>query len=112
MKSIKILKGDVVWVNLGQGVGSEQSGLRPCLVIQNDVGNKYSPTTMICPITKQHKGFDLLHLFISGMQEEHSIALFEQVRVVDKHRITEYIKHITDAEMIEANKLILLTFGL
>ena len=108
---MQMFKGDIMLVDLGEGSGSEQSGTRPCLVVQNDIGNKYSTTTIICPITTQKKKFDKTHLSISGMREG-SIAMFEQIRVVDKARVIKYIRTITDEEMAQANKLLLLTLGI
>lgn len=85
-----IKKGDILLANLDGTIGSEQSGVRPCLVVQNDVGNKYSPTTIIAPLTsKAKKSTQPTHVEIGerfGLTEC-SIALMEQLRTIDRERI-------------------------
>ena len=94
-KIIEILKrGDVVLCNLGEGKGSEQSGVRPCVVIQNDMGNRYSPTIIVATITSSTSKAKLpTHIEInerSGLDKP-SIVLCEQIRTIDKKRIVGYL---------------------
>ena len=93
MKNAKcgvIQKGDILLADLGGTIGSEQSGVRPCLVVQNDVGNKFCPTTIIAPLTsKAKKSAQPTHVEISerfGLTEC-SVALMEQLRTIDRERI-------------------------
>lgn len=86
-----IYKGQVIWVKL-EGKGSEQRGERPCIVIQNDMGNKFSPTTIVVPLTSRiPKKMLPTHLYISegelGNKLKDSIVLCEQIRTIDKSRI-------------------------
>lgn len=83
--------GDIVMCNFGTAYGCEQGGLRPALVVQNDVGNKYSPTVIVCPITSSKSKKPLpTHITITpqetGIKVESTI-LFEAIRCVDKKRI-------------------------
>ncbi len=84
-------RGDIYYINLNQTVGSEQGGLRPCVIIQNNIGNKYSPTVIIAAITSQiHKAKLPTHVEIGkhyGLEKD-SVILMEQIRTVDKRRIT------------------------
>ncbi|MDR3241841.1 MAG: type II toxin-antitoxin system PemK/MazF family toxin [Lactobacillaceae bacterium] len=91
-------RGDIWYANLEQGkVGSEQGGIRPVLIVQNDIGNKYAPTTIIVPIsTKEIKKMQPTHVRLranlpgSGIARD-STLLFEQVRVIDKNRIQDKV---------------------
>ena len=94
MKDKKILRGDMFYANLGRGIGSEQKGYRPVLVIQNDVGNKFSPTVIVASITSRVgiKAKLPTHYFINtedGLQAP-SIILLEQIRTIDKKRLDSY----------------------
>ena len=94
-KIIETLKrGDVVLCNLGEGKGSEQSGVRPCVVIQNDVGNRYSPTIIVATITSSTSKAKLpTHIEInerSGLDKP-SIVLCEQIRTIDKQRVVGFL---------------------
>lgn len=98
---MEVKRGDVVIADLDGATGSEQGKMRPVLVIQNDTGNKYSPTTIIVPLTskKKKKGMKT-HVLIQKTEEnglsEDSIALCEQVRTIDKKRIKMSIGQIND----------------
>lgn len=85
--------GDVYWVDF-KGEGSEQSGLRPAIVVQNNIGNKYSPTVKVVPVTTQVKKRMPTHVImkavVSGLEKD-SIALCEQETVCDKSKIKDYI---------------------
>ena len=108
-----IKQWEIYYVDLGNVVGSEQGGIRPCLIVQNDIGNKFSTTTIICPITSQTKGFNKTHLDIDGLLRK-STVLFEQVRTVDKKRINtnEYVGKLSPKEIEMGSKLLMTTFGI
>jgi mRNA interferase MazF len=96
-----VLWGDIYIVNLGEPFGSEQGGVRPALVIQNNIGNQHSPTTMIVPITSQSKTHLPVHVEIgreSGLPKD-SIALFEQIQTIDKRRIGRYIGRLDPSKI-------------
>lgn len=109
-----IKKGEIYYANLSGNIGSEQGGWRPVLIIQNDVGNRYAPTTIVAPITSRAKGNLPTHLCINegecGLTKD-SIILFEQLRTVDKQRLGDRIGELTDDLMEEANRKLLASFG-
>lgn len=93
--------GDIYWVNLGMGVGSEQGSNeygRPCMIIQNNTGNKFSPTVIVAIITSKMSKADIpTHVKIEGCGlNKPSEILLEQIRTVDKKRIRGYIGHVND----------------
>ena len=97
-----IQKGDIFYANLGETVGSEQSGIRPVLVIQNNVGNKYSPTLIITPLTSKAKKLAQPTHVVIGKRfglTEYSYALLEQIRTIDRARLLEYIGHADERVM-------------
>lgn len=84
MKEVKRFE---IWsCDLGKGFGSEQGGNRPVLVVQNNIGNKFSPTVVVLPITSHKKKFNATHVEIDCLREP-STVLCEQIRVVDKSRL-------------------------
>lgn len=104
-KEIKIVKrGEIYFGDLGEGIGSEQNGIRPILILQNDIGNKYSPTTIVCLITSISKKLNLpVHYRIpkevSSLPHD-SVILLEQIRTIDKKRLIRKISTL-DKEMME-----------
>jgi mRNA interferase MazF len=104
-------RAEIYWVDLGETVGSEQRGCRPCLIIQANVGNANSPTVSIVPITKASKNFTLTHATVDCLREP-SIALCEQIRTVDKKRVKGYIATLSHIRMLEVSEVMRLTFGL
>lgn len=90
-----VRRGEIYYVDLGEVLGSEQGGVRPCMIVQNDIGNRYSPTTVIAPITSQYKRVKLpTHAHIgnaNGILPKVSIVLCEQVKVIDKSRLQNYV---------------------
>ena len=113
--AIKIQKGDIFYADLGETVGSEQNGIRPVLVIQNDVGNKYSPTVIITPLTSKAKKLaQPTHVFIGkrfGLTEN-SYALLEQIRTIDKKRLREHMGRLDETLMNQVDNAIAVSFGL
>lgn len=88
-------RGELYYADLGQGVGSEQEGFRPVIILQNDMGNTYSPTTIIAPISKENAGKAKLpthyHIEATAGLSQPSIVLLEQIRVIDKKRLAQRI---------------------
>lgn len=97
-----MLKGEIYLIDLGTGIGSEQCGKRPCLIVQNNSGNKYSSTLIVAPITTKSKGYGATHMSISCLLCPSTI-MFEQVRTVSKDRVIKYLAVLTDAEMENVN---------
>ena len=99
-----VKRGDVYFADLSPVVGSEQGGVRPVLVIQNDIGNRFSPTVIIAAITAQIQKAKLpTHVEIDAKRygfERDSVILLEQIRTIDKQRLTDKITHL-DSEMME-----------
>lgn len=113
---MNIKRGDIYYADLSPVIGSEQGGLRPVLIIQNDVGNKYSPTVIAAAITSKmtkaklptHIGIDALEC---GLLKD-SVILLEQIRTIDKARLKEKMGHLPDKQMNEVNSAISVSFGL
>ena len=112
-----VKRGDMFYADLSPVVGSEQGGIRPVLIIQNDLGNKYSPTVIAAAITSQKTKNKLpTHIEIdsssSGLKSD-SIILTEQIRTIDKSRLKEKIGHINDNNVIDKiNSALGVSFGL
>lgn len=109
-------RGDVFFADLSPVVGSEQGGTRPVLIIQNDVGNKYSPTVIVAAITSQIDKAKLpTHVEISATEsslEKDSVILLEQVRTIDKQRLTQKITHLETEIMERVNEALEISLGL
>ena len=98
-----VKRGDIYYADLSPVVGSEQGGTRPVLIVQNDVGNKYSPTVIAAAITSQKYKTKLpTHISVNaggcGLQKD-SIVLLEQVRTIDKQRLKERMGNLPQEEM-------------
>ncbi len=112
-----IKRGDMFYADLSPVIGSEQGGVRPVLIIQNDTGNKYSPTVIAAAITSQTGKNKLpTHIEIgsddNGLKSD-SVVLAEQIRTIDKSRLKEKIGHIDDnSVMNKVNNAIGISFGL
>jgi mRNA interferase MazF len=111
-----VKRGDVYYANLSPVVGSEQGGHRPVLVVQNDVGNKYSPTVIVAAITSQISKAKLpTHVEINAKQhnlEKDSVILLEQMRTIDKRRLKEKITHLPEEFMNDVDEAIRVSLGL
>lgn len=111
-----VKRGDIYYANLSPVVGSEQGGHRPVLVIQNDVGNKYSPTVIVVAITSQISKAKLpTHVEISAKQfnlDKDSVILLEQMRTIDKRRLKEKITHLSEEVMTKVDEAIRISLGL
>ena len=111
-----IKRGDMYYADLSPVIGSEQGGIRPVLVIQNDIGNKYSPTVIIAAITSQVNKAKLpTHMELDaknfGLPRD-SVILLEQIRTIDKTRLKEKIGHLDDLLMDNVDKRLSVSFGL
>ena len=113
---MNIKRGDIYYADLSPVVGSEQGGLRPVLIVQNDVGNKYSPTVIAAAITsKMGKAKLPTHIDIAGIGvglSKDSVILLEQIRTIDKARLKEKMGHLDDETMRGVNNAISVSFGL
>lgn len=113
---IIVKRGDIFYADLSPVIGSEQGGVRPVLVIQNDVGNKYSPTIIVAAITSQMKKAKLpTHLEIDagnfGLIKD-SVLLLEQIRTIDRKRIRDKIGKCDPAFMKEVDKALEISIGI
>ena len=112
----EIRRGDLYYADLSPVVGSEQGGVRPVLIIQNNIGNKYSPTVIVASITSKVgvKAKLPTHYFVnteSGL-EAPSVVLLEQIRTIDKKRLDSYIGHLNYEHLKEIDKSIEISLGL
>ncbi len=113
---MSIKRGDIYYADLSPVVGSEQGGLRPVLIIQNDIGNRYSPTVIAAAITSRMSKARLpTHIDIyaeeAGLAKD-SVILLEQIRTLDKKRLKERMGHLDDGMMDHVNMAIAISFGL
>lgn len=113
---MQVERGDIYYADLSPAVGSEQSGLRPVLIIQNDVGNKYSPTVIIAAITSQIQKAKLpTHIELSHSRyhlAKDSVVLLEQIRTLDKLRLRERVGSLDDIAMQKVNVGLLISLGI
>ena len=111
-----IKRGDIYYADLSPVIGSEQGGVRPVLVVQNDVGNKYSPTVIAAAVTSQiNKAKMPTHIEIKadeyGLAKD-SVILLEQVRTIDKKRLNDKIGKLDENLMDRVNEALSISFGL
>ncbi len=111
-----VKRGDIYYADLSPVIGSEQGGVRPVLIVQNDVGNKYSPTVIAAAITSQKYKTQLpTHISVNsggcGLAKD-SIVLLEQVRTIDKTRLKEHMGTLDNSEMTRIDKALSVSFGL
>lgn len=110
----EIKRGEIYFADLNPVVGSEQDGVRPVLVLQNDIGNKYSPTTIVAAITSRKTKQPLpthVHIRTEGLKTE-SIVLLEQIRTIDKRRMREYVGAVSREDMRQIDRAIITSFGI
>lgn len=111
-----VKRGDVYFADLSPVVGSEQGGVRPVLVIQNDIGNRFSPTVIVAAITAQIQKAKLpTHVEIDAKSygfDRDSVILLEQIRTIDKSRLTDKITHLDEEMMEKVNEAIQISLGL
>ncbi len=111
-----VRRGDVFYADLSPVIGSEQGGVRPVLVVQNDIGNKYSPTIIIAAITSQINKAKLpTHVEITAPEyglPKDSVVLLEQIRTIDKKRLREKIGRFNDDMMRSVDDALKISIGL
>lgn len=111
-----VKRGEIYYADLSPVIGSEQGGIRPVLIIQNDIGNKYSPTVIAAAITSQKDKAELpTHIKLSsvgsGLSKD-SIVLLEQVRTIDKKRLKEKMGVLDIKSMDKVDKALSVSFGI
>ena len=111
-----VRRGDIFYADLSPVVGSEQGGIRPVVIVQNDVGNKHSPTVIAAAITSRVDKTKLpTHIEVMADRfglAKNSVILLEQVRTIDKKRLKEKMGHLEDETMEKVNNAISVSFGL
>ncbi len=110
-----VKRGDIYYADLSPVVGSEQGGMRPVLIIQNNVGNKYSPTVIVAAITtKIEKGKMPTHVEVGADKglEKNSVVLLEQVRTIDKQRLRDQVTHLDKKTMNLVDDALAISIGL
>ncbi len=109
-------RGDVFFADLGQGIGSEQMGYRPVVIIQNDTGNKHSPTVVVAAVTSKvdAKAKQPTHCFIGAEYglELPSVILLEQIRTLDKQRLEKYVGRLSKKYLNDLNHALAISVGL
>ena len=113
---VTVKRGDIYYADLSPVIGSEQGGIRPVLIVQNDIGNKFSPTVIAAAITSQRDKTNLpTHIKVDadgcGLSKD-SIVLLEQVRTIDKQRLKEKMGSLPDSAMNKINEALSVSFGL
>ena len=113
---MNVRRGDIYYADLSPVVGSEQGGTRPVLIVQNDVGNRFSPTVIAAAITSQKDKARLpTHIQLnsagSGLAKD-SIVLLEQIRTIDKRRLKGHMGRLDDQSMSRINQALEISFGL
>jgi mRNA interferase MazF len=113
---MRIYKGDMFYADLTPVVGCEQGGIRPIFIVQNDIGNRYSPTVIVAAITSRTEKNRLpTHIRLCSQQyglRQNSLVLLEQVRTIDRSRLREYIGHLNEPQMQQINEALAVSFGL
>lgn len=116
MANIVVKRGEIFYADLSPVIGSEQGGIRPVIIIQNDIGNRYSPTVIIAAITSQINKAKLpIHVEISSEEyglNRDSVVLLEQIRTLDKRRLKEKIGHMTEKDMKKVDKALAISLSL
>ena len=113
---MNIRRGDIFYADLSPVIGSEQGGVRPVLIVQNDVGNRFSPTVIAAAITSQRTKANLpTHIMLeaenTGLARD-SIVLLEQIRTIDKHRLKERMGRLDTNAMTQIDQALSISFGL
>lgn len=107
-------RGEIYYADLSPVIGSEQGGLRPVLIIQNDVGNRHSPTTIVAAITSKKEKTEMpthVKILVEGLNKQ-SLVLLEQLRTIDKSRVKERLAQLDAKEMKLIDKAVAISVGL
>jgi len=110
-----VKRGDIYYADLSPVIGSEQGGMRPVLIVQNNVGNKYSPTVIVAAITtKIEKGKMPTHVEVGADKglEKNSVVLLEQMRTIDKQRLRDQVTHLDNKTMNMVDEALAISVGL
>ena len=114
---MSIKRGEIYYADLSPVIGSEQGGIRPVLIVQNDVGNRYSPTTIIICLTSLYNNKKKIptHYIArkgdNGLKAD-SLVLCEQIRTIDKHRLTERVGALSEEDLKEVEKCLRISIGI
>lgn len=113
---MNVQRGDIYYADLSPVIGSEQGGVRPVLIVQNNVGNRFSPTVIAAAITSQKEKANLpTHITVgataTGLARD-SIVLLEQIRTIDKQRLKEHMGRLDEPSMTRVNEALQISFGL
>ena len=113
---MRIYKGNIFYADLAPVVGCEQGGIRPVLIIQNNIGNRYSPTVIVAAITSRTgKQYLPTHIGLDEPQNglrQNSLVLLEQVRTIDRSRLRDYIGTLTNRQLRQVDEALAVSFGL
>ena len=113
---VTVKRGDIYYADLSPVIGSEQGGIRPVLIVQNDIGNKFSPTVIAAAITSQKEKTKLpTHIQLPSLEcglSRDSVVLLEQIRTIDKKRLKEKMGRLDEVSMNEINRALFISFGL
>lgn len=109
-----IRRGDIFYADLSPVVGCEQAGIRPVLILQNDIGNRYSPTVIAAAITSQPKKKLPTHVEMGHMEalQDNSVVLLEQIRTIDRIRLLDYIGRLNRLRMLSVDRALAVSIGL
>ncbi|MFM1514653.1 type II toxin-antitoxin system PemK/MazF family toxin [Helcococcus ovis] len=112
---MKVKRGDVLYADLSPVVGSEQGGIRPVVIIQNDMGNKYSPTVIIAAITSQQNKTNLpthVQILCDINLPKNSVVLLEQIRTIDKKRLRDKVGSLDGKTMRKIDRSLIISLNL
>lgn len=111
---MEIKRGEIYYADLSPAVGSEQDGIRPVLILQNDVGNQFSPTTIVAPITSvPKKKSQPTHILIDyDFLDSKSVILLEQLRTIDKKRLSDCLGRISSKDMHRVESAVNISLGM
>lgn len=116
--NMEIKRGDLFYAALDETyVGSEQTGVRPVVILQNNIGNEYSPTVIVAPITSKVNSKSIIptHVYIKGYKnrlKQNSLILTEQIRAIDKQRLRYYIGTLDIGELRKVDKALIISLGI
>lgn len=115
-EKVRILRGDLYYADLTPVIGCEQGGVRPVLIIQNDTGNRHSPTVIVAAVTSRLGKHALpTHVLLASNDyglKDHSVVLLEQIRTIDRSRLREYIGHLDRMIMKSVDIAVSISLGL
>jgi len=113
---MNVSRGDIFYADLTPVIGCEQGGLRPVLIVQNDIGNRYSPTVIVAAVTSRLEKNPLpTHVPLTGDRiglRQNSIVMLEQIRTIDRSRLREYLGHVGDEYLCNVDRALGVSLGL